>query len=614
MNLRYSKHQHPAGAGGFACHDFRHQNPGGAGGFACHGFCHQILPAGSVAVLVLALCACNPAPKYARPPVNAPQAFKESAPAQFKEGPGWKVAQPGDDKIRGKWWEVYNDPVLNSLEEQVQISNQSVIQAEANFRAARALVVSARSSLFPTLSASPSYSNARFSSTARTAAVVPGATTTTTATGGTTEPTTGTTTTTTTGTSGGTTTTALSGGSGALANTFSLPFEITYTIDFWHRIRNQVAANAFSAEASAADVATALLSTQAALAQDYFEVRALDAQEGILQDTLKNYRDTLNLTLTLFNAGIDSDEDVAQARTQLDTATAQATDIGAARAQYEHAIATLIGKPAAEFSLPVGTFTPNPPQVPVAVPSELLERRPDIAAAERQIASANEQIGIARAAYYHNLSLNATGGFQTSHFTEWFNWPSRFWSLGPTLSQTLLDFGARRALNEQAQANYDAAVANYRQVVLNDFQTVEDQLSALRIYAQEATQYGTAIESATHYLNLSLTRYRTGVDSYLNVITAQNTVLSNRETQVQTQLKQMTASVALILALGGGWDTDQLPHPRDLLARPGRWNPAGTAIPAGNVAPANPPNVPAIPLPPAQSTPQNPGRPPGTKQ
>jgi NodT family efflux transporter outer membrane factor (OMF) lipoprotein len=547
------------------------------------------IPAISLLAITVLLCACNPAPKYAKPPVAAPQVFKESAPDQFKEGPGWKVAQPGDDKIRGKWWEMYNDPVLNALEEQVQISNQSVIQAEANFRAARALVVSARSSLFPVLTASPSYTNSRFSSTTRTAVVIPGSTTT-----------------------GGTTTPTGSGsGSSTVLNNFSLPFDVSYTVDFWHRIRNQIAANAFVAQGSAADVATALLSTQAALAEDYFEVRALDTQEGILQDTLKNYRDTLNLVTTLFNVGIDSDEDVAQARTQLDTATAQATDIGAARAQFEHAIATLIGKPAAEFSLALGTFNPNPPQVPVAIPSELLERRPDIAAAERQVAAENAIIGIARAAYYPNLTLSAGGGFQTSHFTQWFNWPSRFWSLGPTLSETLLDFGARRAANEQAEANYDLAVANYRQIVLTDFQNVEDQLSALRIYAQETAQYTTAIESSTHYLNLSLTRFRTGVDSYLNVITAQNAVLNNRETQVNVQLRQMTASVALILALGGGWDASQLPQMKNLLAKPGKWNPAGTAIPAGQVAPANPPAVPPIAVPSSQSTPVNTGRPQG---
>jgi NodT family efflux transporter outer membrane factor (OMF) lipoprotein len=550
-------------------------------------------PAFVIAAAVIVFSSCNPAPKYAKPPVNPPQAFKESAPGQFKEGPGWKVAQPGDDKLRGKWWEMYNDPVLNSLEEQVQISNQTVVQAEANFRGARALVVSARSALFPTLGASPSYTNSRFSATTRTAVVTPGSSVPS-------------------GTppSGGGSATASGTGTTNVVNSFSLPFEVTYTVDLWHRVRNQIAANAFLAQASAADVATAQLSTHAALAEDYFEVRALDAQEGILQDTLKNFRDSLNLTLTLFNAGIDSDEDVAQARTQLDTATAEATDIGVARSQFEHAIATLMGKPAAEFSLAVAPFVPNPPEVPVAVPSVLLERRPDIAAAERQVAAANADIGIARAAYYPNLTLSATGGLQTSHFTDWFTWPSRFWSVGPTLSQTLLDFGARRGANEQANANYDAAVANYRQTVLSDFQSVEDQLSALRIYAQEVAQYETAIGSSAHFLDLSMTRFRTGVDSYLNVITAQNAVLNNRETQVATQLKQMTASVSLIMALGGGWDNSQLPQMKDLLAKPGKWSPDGTPIPAGQVAPANPPAVSPIALPPGQQS-GTPARPPG---
>jgi NodT family efflux transporter outer membrane factor (OMF) lipoprotein len=528
---------------------------------------------------MLLLSSCNPAPKYAKPPVNAPQAFKESAPDQFKEGQGWKVAQPGDDKIRGKWWELFNDPVLNVLEEQVQINNQTVIQAEANYRAARALVVSARSGLFPTVTASPAYTNARFSSTTRTS-VVTG-----------------------TGTTGSTGTT-LTGGSSSIINTFTLPFEVTYTADFWHRIRNQIAANVYSAQASAADVATATLSTNAALAEDYFEIRALDAQEGVLQETLKNYRDTLNLVLTLFHSGIDSDEDVAQAQTQLDTAIAQATDIGVARAQYEHAIATLIGKPAAEFSVAVAPFVPNPPTVPVAIPSELLERRPDIAVAERQVAAANALIGVERAAYYPNLTLSATGGLESSHITQWFTWPSHFWSLGPTLSQTLLDFGARRGANEQVEAQYDAAVANYRQTVLADFQGVEDQLSSLRIYAEEIGQYDTAIRSSSRFLELSLARYKAGVDSYLNVITAQNTVLTNRETQVQTQLKQMTASVALIMALGGGWDISQLPQIQNMTGKHGKWSPAnGNGIVPGPVAPANPPVVPPIPLPSNQTTP-----------
>src|SRR5579884_2275133 len=485
-----------------------------------------------IAVCLLAvLCGCNPAPKYTRPPTPAPAAFKESA--------GWVVAKPGDDKIRSKWWEIYNDPQLNALEEQVQISNQTIKVAEANFRGSRALVAEARSALFPALTGSGSYTNSRFSSTARTAAVIPGANS---------------------GTTG-------FSGSSSLVNTFSLPFDLSYTVDLWHRVRNTIAADAFQAQASAADVATALLSTQAELAHDYFEVRALDTQRAILRDTLENYRRSLDLTKTLYKAGLDSDEEVAQAQTQLDIATAQATDLGVARAQFEHAIAMLTGKPPAEFTLAVAPFVPKPPAVPVAVPSELLQRRPDIAAAERHVAAANAQIGIARAAYYPNLLLNATGGLETAHFTQWFNWPSRFWSVGPQLAETLFDAGARRALNQQVRASYDAAVASYRQTVLGAFQATEDNLSALRILAQEAEQQHTAVASSSHYLDLSMTRFRAGVDSYLNVITAQNAVLKGRETEVQIALRRMTASVSLVMALGGGWDDTQLPQMKDLLSK-----------------------------------------------
>ncbi|MBV8906288.1 MAG: efflux transporter outer membrane subunit [Acidobacteriia bacterium] len=578
-----------------------------------------VRPLAACIALWLLLCACNPGPKYSRPPAAAPAAFKE-APPQFKEGPGWVVAKPGDDKIRPKWWEMYNDPQLNALEEQVAISNQTVIQAEANFRAAQALVVEARSQLFPTINGSTSYTRNHFSSNSRTGTVVvPGASTTGTTTTTVTSTTTGTTTNTTTSTGTTTTTTGTTGtttstttgtgastgvsGIGGTVNQYSIAASMAYTVDLWHRIRNQVAANVASAQASAADVATALLTTQAEVAQDYFEIRALDAQEGILQDTLNNYRANLNLTQILFNTGIDSDQDVTQAQTQLDTAIAQATDLGVARAQYEHAIATLIGKPAATFSLPVAPFVPQPPPVPVAVPSELLERRPDIAAAERQVAADNALIGVARAAYFPSLSLSATGGFSSASITNWISWPSRVWSLGPTLSDTLLDFGARRGAVEQSQATYDAAVAGYRQTVLADFQAVEDNLASLRILATEVDQYETAVHASAHYLELAMIRYRTGVDSYLNVITAQNTLLTNRETQVQTQLRQMTASVALIMALGGGWDASQLPQYEQVSKHPPKWSPAGA--PAGEqpatIAAPNPPVVPPLPLPAAAS-------------
>ncbi len=562
---------------------------------------------GAASLLAL-LTACNPAPKYVRPSAPSPVAYKETAPQEFKEGAGWKLAQPGDDKIRAKWWELYNDPKLNALEEQVATGNQSLAASEANFRSARSLVVSARSALFPTISTGPGYSNARFSSTARGSSfVVGGGSSTTTGGSGTTGS--GTSTTTGTGSNGngnsGTTTTGttsstgVAGGSNSgVINQFTFPIDVSYTIDFWHRIRNTIAANALSAQANAADVATSLLTLQAELAQDYFQLRSVDMQEAILQDTLKNYRSTLDLTLALYKTGIDSEEDVSQAQTQLNTATAQATDLGVARAQYEHAIATLIGRPAAEFSLPVAPFVPNPPTVPVALPSVLLERRPDIAAAERQVASANAQVGVARAAYYPNVPLTASGGFETSTFTQWFTWPSRFWSLGPTLSETVLDGGARRAQNEQAQANYDAAVANYRQIVLTAFQAVEDNLASLRILSKEIGEEQTAIESSAHYLDLALTRYKTGVDSYLNVITAQNTVLTNRETQVQAQLRAMTSSVSLIMALGGGWDPSQLPNMKLLLEKQRDWKPGGGPLQQAprETAPANPPVVEPAPL------------------
>jgi NodT family efflux transporter outer membrane factor (OMF) lipoprotein len=375
-------------------------------------------------------------------------------------------------------------------------------------------------------------------------------------------------------------------------NNFSLPFDASYTVDLWHRVRNQIAANAFQAQASAADVATALLSSQAEVAQDYFEVRALDAERKVLEETLANYRRSLELTQTLFRLGIDSEEEVSQAQTQLDTATAQTTDLGVSRAQYEHAIAMLIGKPPAAFSLAVAPFVPKPPDVPLALPSELLERRPDIAAAERQVAAANAEVGLARSAYYPTLSLSAQGGFQTASIAQWFTWPSRFWSLGPQLAGTLLDVGARRAVNEQAQATYDAAVANYRQTVLTVFQSVEDNLAALRLLSTEAGQQHTAVASSGHYLDLAQTRFKAGVDSYLNVITAQTSVLSNRETEVTIQLRQMTASVQLVTALGGGWDASELPKMKDLLVKQPKWTPNGPAQspqPVAVTAPNPPP-------------------------
>jgi len=472
---------------------------------------------------LLLLCACNPAPKYVKPPAPTPTAYKE-ATADKDGQTGWKLAQPGDATLRGKWWEIYNDPQLNSLEEQVAISNQSIKAAEANFRAARALVVIAHSQLYPTIGATPSFNNSRVSGT-------------------------------------------IARLTSSVNNEYALPFDISYTPDFWHRIRNQIHEDAYNAQASAADVATALLSSQAALATAYFELRATDMQHKILTDTMQNYRQNVDLTNTLYKTGINSEQDLVQAQNQLDTAQAQATDLLVARAQYEHAIAALIGKPPAELTIAEGTFNANPPQIPVAVPSTLLERRPDIAAQERTIAAQNAQIGVARAAYYPTLTLSASGGLESYSFLHWFSAPSRFWSLGPALSQTLYDGGSRRGQNEQAWAQYDAAVANYRQTVLTSFQAVEDQLSTLRILTQEIGEQQTAINSSQRYLDLALIRFKAGVDSYLNVITAQNSLLTNRESQVSSELRRMSASVSLVMALGGGWDPNSLPSESDLTAK-----------------------------------------------
>jgi NodT family efflux transporter outer membrane factor (OMF) lipoprotein len=541
-------------------------------------------------LLLSIICACNPAPKYARPPAQSPTAYKESAAQLYKESQGWKMAQPGDDRLREDWWNFYNDPQLSSLEEQVQVSNQSIKEAEASFREARALVVSAHSALFPVLSTSPSYTNSRSSQTSRGVFISGGST----ANGGASSSSSGST----AAGSGGSTTGTSNGVGGTSSsgtfNEYSLPFAVSYEVDFWHRIRNNIAANAYQAQASSADIATALLSTQAALAEDYFEIRALDTQRKILEDTVGSYRDTLHLTQVLFQTGIDSDEEVAQAQTQLDTAIAQLTDLGVARAQFEHAIATLIGKPPAAFSLAVAPFNPHPPPVPLSLPSEMLERRPDISAAERRVAAANAQIGVARAAYYPNVTLSASGGLQTSQFLQWFTWPSKFWSVGPQVSQTILDGGARRGATEQAEASYDATVAAYRQTVLTAFQAVEDNLSNLRILSAEVQQQHTAVHSASHSLDLALVRFKTGVDSYLNVITTQTIVLTNRETEVQLQLRQMTSSVGLVMALGGGWNAAQLPTEKDLLTRPPKWSPAGPlpTLPP-NIGPPNPPPLPA---------------------
>jgi NodT family efflux transporter outer membrane factor (OMF) lipoprotein len=511
---------------------------------------------------VLLLVGCNFAPHY-EPPKSVPTtAFKEAVPS-YVPAQGWKPAEPRDAEIRNAWWEVYQDSELNDLESRVAISNQTVAGAEANYRAARALVQKAEAAYFPTLTLDPSVVRSRASA----AEVLPGGVP------GTTTPGTGVTT--------GATTTP--------RTIYSFPLETSYQVDLWGSVRNTVAQNRYSAQASAAQVATALLSTQSQLAQDYFQLRVTDEQRLLLDTTLADYRASLRLVQTLFKGGLASEEDLAQANTQLESAKAQATDLGIARAQYEHAIAVLIGVPPAKFSVAYRHFNQALPAVPVGVPADLLERRADIAAAERQVAAANAAIGVARAAYFPALTLSGSGGFESTAINQLFDWPNRFWSVGPQVAQVLFDGGALRATTAQARALNDQAVANYRQTVLTAIQSVEDNLASLRILAQELTEEHSAAVAAQHFVALSVTRYRNGIDSYVNVITAQNAFLTAREAELQVQIRQLTASVNLINNLGGGWTTSDWSQTERMAQNPpGANNEA--QVPAQNAAATpNPP-------------------------
>jgi NodT family efflux transporter outer membrane factor (OMF) lipoprotein len=469
----------------------------------------------SIALALLA--GCSVGPKYARPSVPVTPAYKEPPPDSFKESNGWKAAQPEDQSLRGNWWEIFGDPQLNELESQIAVSNQNLKIAEAQYRQARAMVRYNRASEFPSITTAPSVSSNRYSGNR-----------------------------------------SLPSPRGAFSD-FVLPVDLSYEVDLWGRIRHMVTEAREQAQATAADLANVNLSLHAELAMDYFQLRSFDSEQEVLDATVKAYEAALRLTTNRYEGGAAAKSEVAQAQTQLDTTRAQSTDIQVQRSQYEHAIATLIGKPPASFSLPASPLKMKPPSVPPGVPSELLERRPDIAASERRVAAANEQIGVARAAFFPALVLSATGGFEGSSIASWLNWPSRFWAVGPSAVQTLFDAGRRRAASEQTLAGYDATVADYRQTTLNAFQQVEDNLAALRILETEAQQQRSAVESSQNLLDLSLNRYKGGVDTYLQVITAQTQNLSNQRTAIDIERRRADASVLLIKALGGGWDTSKLP-------------------------------------------------------
>jgi len=474
-------------------------------------------------VLTLLLGGCMVGPKYAKPAVPMTPAFKEPPPDSFKETGEWKTAQPGTPSLSTtlstKWWEIFGDPQLNILEEQVATGNQDLKIAEARLRQARAMVRFNRAAEFPTISTGPGISSLRDSANRPYFPQTPTPT-----------------------------------------GDFVLPFDLSYEVDLWGRVRRTVTAAREEAQASTADLAAATLSIQAEVAFDYFELRAADAQLRLLDDTVRVYEDALQLTKNRFEGGAAPKSDVAQAQTQLDVAQVQNTDIGVQRAQYEHAIANLLGKPPATFGLPPIPLNLEPPAIPVGLPSQLLERRPDIAASERRVAEANEQIGIARAAFFPAVTLGASAGLEGSSLLNWFNWPSRFWAVGPGLAQTLFDAGRRRASSSAALAGYDAAVDAYRESTLTAFREVEDNLAALRILEHEGRQQRDAVASAQESVQLFTNRYQGGVDNYLQVITAQTIALTNQRNDIDIRRRRMDASVLLIKALGGGWSVANLPQ------------------------------------------------------
>jgi len=478
------------------------------------------------AVLALALGGCTVGPNYKRPAAPAPVKFKESLPA------GWKQAQPGGAFLPSKWWEIYQDPALNALEEQVSISNQNVLQAEAQYREARAAAREARSALFPTISVNASITETH---------------------------------------AGGVGVTNSGTGTNSPANSgnrtfYSLPFNVSWEPDLWGNIRRSITGNIALAQATAADLDAARLLFQAELAQDYFQLHGIDQEAELLGRTAVSYEEFLTLTRSRFASGVASDLDVAQAESQLYSTQASLIELGVQRAQLEHAIAILIGKPPVALSIPVASLGVAPPQVPIGLPSDLLERRPDIAGSERRVAAANEQIGIAMAAFYPVLTLSADAGFESSSIGSWFSWPSRFWSVGPQLSQTLFDAGRRRAVVVQQQAAYDATVAGYRQNVLTALQQVEDNLAALRILATESDKQQQTIQATDRALNISTVQYKAGTTSYLTVIIAQAASLNSQTAAVVLLARRLTASVLLVQALGGGWDSTRLPSRQDVMA------------------------------------------------
>jgi len=476
-----------------------------------------------VFALLLLIEGCNVGPRYHAPAptsVTAPN-YKEST-VNFQDTDGWKVARPQDAMIRGNWWEVFHEPELNDLESQLNINNQNIKVSFENYMAARAVIAEARAQYWPTITANPSWSRSRSSGNLRNSSTA---------------------------------------NTGQTSTLWSAPIEASWTPDFFGKIRNEVREAQFAAQTSAADLEVEKLTEQSSLAEYFFEIRGQDMLQQILNATVAADQKSLAYNQAQYDTGIGDYISVAEAKTTLEAAQAAAVNVGLLRGQYEHAIAMLIGKIPTDFSIQAKPMIYAPPAIPTGVPAQLVERRPDIAAAERKLASDNATIGIGYGAFFPQVTISTGGGFESSTLKHLFDWPSRFWSIGPSASQVIFDGGLYRAELHQYTAQYNADLATYRQSVLNAFQQVEDALVATRVYSQQILRQQQAVKDAQDYLDLELVRYNSGVDPYVDVVVAQTTLLSNQETLNSLQVNEMTATVLLVQALGGGWDRSLLPTP-----------------------------------------------------
>ena len=479
--------------------------------------------------LLALLAGCRVGPPYhapAPPAVTAPN-YKEST-VNFHDTDGWKVASPQDAMIRGNWWEFFQEPELNALEEQLNINNQNLKAYFQNYMAARAVIAEARSQYWPTITANPSWNRSRTSANQRVSS---------------------------------------SATTGTTTSLWNAPLEASWTPDFWQKIRNEVHEAQYAAQVSAADLQTEKLTEQASLAEYFFEIRGQDMLQQILDQTVAADQKSLDYNQAQYDTGVGDYIPVAEAKTTLESAESAATNVGLLRAQYEHAIAVLLGKIPSDFSIPVKPMLYTAPPIPTGVPSQLVERRPDIAAAERTLAEANATIGIGYGAFFPQVTISAQGGFESALFKHLFDWPSRIWSVGPSVAETVFDGWLYRAELHQYVAVYNADLAAYRQTTLTAFQQVEDSLAATRTYSQQILHQQDAVKDAQDYLNLEMVRYNTGVDPYVDVVIAQTTLLGNQETLNALHVEEMTSAVQLVQALGGGWDRTQLPTPEQTGAK-----------------------------------------------